>query len=164
MSTTNYVVEHFEEGMWIPKLRTNFDDPQFYKVAKSPSYRVMCNGIDVTAKYRDGSDISAPAAYAESPKPPMKPAAYKALSDEEKHALQKLAAELKLNKKKRFEILTIMNVSEATYDTIRADMVESTESDSKPEAPSVDKQSQSSAPVRGKPASPLIRGGLLGRR
>lgn len=165
LSTCNYVVEQLEHGHWEPKCRTNFEDPKFVEIAKNPSNRILCNGVDVTDRYRAGhTNVSVVNTPQEAP---MKPAAYKALSQDEKLRLQQQALQLRDNKKKRVEILSLLNISEATYDTMRADMANTTptpSSSSSDVAVSTPAQEQPiPTPVSTSPNT-VKRAGLLGRR
>lgn len=122
LEVKNYVVEQLEHGQWVPKMRCNFEDNNFPLIAKQPTYRIMCNGIDVTQNYAEGNyrsiqNINTNVA------PPMKPAQYKNLSYEEKLDLKLKAETLKELKKKRSEILIELNITESTYDTMRADLI-----------------------------------------
>lgn len=167
MSSYNYVVERLEGTAWAPKLRTNFEDPSFYTIAKNHMYRILCGTVDVTAKYRNSEDASMPMPATEITASPMKPSTYKSLSEPEKKALQDQAIELKAAKMKRTDILIKMNVSEATYDAIRADISEKPETASP--APvqqfqEVEVHNTSQPPVNINVKTNPRRGGLLGRR
>ena len=148
----NWVVEHQEGSEWVPKARTNFDDKdQFTVIAKNPMYRILEDGIDVTNRYRSMNNIDAD--IEEAVEPVMKPSKYKELSDQDKNLLQHKVELLLENKKKRTEILKELNVSEVTYDLIRADMKQHL--DTKSNTPK-----QFTSKLNNKP----YRGSLLGRR
>lgn len=151
----NWVVEHQEGSEWVPKARTNFDDKeQFTIIAKNPMYRILEDGIDVTNRYRfnDASDTDVESVT----KPVMKPSQYKNLNDHDKHFLQHKVELLLENKKKRAELLTELNVSEATYDLIRADM--------KQNLSVKHTKSNTSKQFLSKSNNKPYRGSLLGRR
>lgn len=165
METKNYVVEQMEHGQWVPKMRSNFEDENFPLIAKNNTYRILCNGVDITYKYNEDAPKSTPTHN----EPAMKPAQYKALSQEEKDVLKMKATQLKELKKKRTEILSELNITESTYDAIRADMFNDsdplclnvvaakvTESDKLAAEPKVEAEA--------KPAATVRKGGLLGRR
>ena len=174
MISNSYVVEQLEGSSWVPKLVTNFEDSSFPEVAKALKYRILHNGVDITAAYRDGtSDKKAVAAA--SKEPAMKPAAYKALSEEDKKLLQDKATKLREAKRKRTEILVELNISEATYDAMRADMNNSNISasssnivtgseDSSNTQTTVSPQSTITEKQNGASITSVKRAGLLGRR
>lgn len=163
----NYVVEHQENGIWVPKFRCNFEDESFPKVAQNVTNRILCDGVDITSNYRSGYIPASMPQSNESHKneePVMKPAVYKALSQEEKLSLYNKSLQLKESKAKRVDILKALNMSEATYDTMRAEMAQASTS-SEP-APAVTKPDPIIPQSVSKP-SPLQtnrRAGLLGRR
>ena len=154
----NFVVEHQEGSEWVPKARCNFEDTdQFIIIAKNPMYRIRKDGVDVTKRYRtmtktskDNSDINA------ASEPVMKPSQYKELNEQDKELLQHKVELFLENKKKRTEILKELNVSEATYDLIRSDMKQNTNSSNA----KVNTSKQPSTRTENKP----YRGSLLGRR
>lgn len=151
----NWVVEHQEGTEWVPKARTNFDDKdQFTVIAKNPMYRILEDGIDVTNRYRSMNNIDADVESVTEPV--MNPSQYKNLNDRDKHLLQHKVELLLENKKKRAEILTELNVSEATYDLIRADMKQSSNVNHT--------KSNTPKPSTSKSNNKPYRGSLLGRR
>ena len=155
---SNFVVEHQEGSEWVPKARCNFEDTdQFIIIAKNPMYRIREDGVDVTKRYRkmsktskDSDDINA------ASDPAMKPSQYKELDEQNKILIQHKVELFLENKKKRTEILKELNVSEATYDLIRSDMKQNTNSSNA----KVNTPKQPSTRTDNKP----YRGSLLGRR
>lgn len=127
----NYVVERLEGSEWIPKCQTNFEDTaQFIKIMQAPYYRILHNGVDVSARYGAASIPQSAANTAASSSPAststnmpeikqLKPSAYKALPFEQRAALYESAQMLKANNLKRTEIFAQLNMSEATYDEMR---------------------------------------------
>lgn len=129
---SNFVIERQEGTEWVPKARCNFEDKkQFIAISKNPGYRIREDGVDVTSRYQTVSKTSNKASSANAnSSSAMKPSQYKSLNKQEKGLIQhkvKLLLELK---KKRSEILLELNVSESTYDLIRADMKSSSITDS----------------------------------
>lgn len=146
-----YVVEMHEGFEWVPKARYNFEDTEiFVMVAKNPFYRILKDGKDITSNYKNESDMQKSkknknefdskdipnnsSEITDNADKPLKPAEYKAMSSEDK---QKLKSEIKRmldSKTKRNDIFHTLNISEATYDTIRMEMknsINSSETESK---------------------------------
>lgn len=136
---SNYVVEKKESSGWIPKMRCNFEDTeQFLAIAKNQFYRILCDGKDVTSKYRNGKvkSESVKESTSAAAVSVMKPSQYKALSTEAKHQIYQSVNRCLSQKMKRSEIFKELNISEATYDAIRADMQSDAVKDSsRPAAP-----------------------------
>lgn len=126
MSQNWYQIEHLEGTEWVIKCRTDFEDTeQFTEIAKNPSYRIIHEDKDVTKKYnkqyvkipevvkRDHNIIP------ETPEiTPIKPAAFKALSESEQSKIVKKAYEMRNQSYRRSDIMTTLNVTESTYDII----------------------------------------------
>ena len=126
MSQNWYQIEHLEGTEWIIKCRTDFEDiEQFIEVAKNPSYRIMHEGKDITKKYNN-QYIKIPEVakkerkvIPETPEiAPMKPAAFKALSESEQSNIVKKAYEMRNQSYRRSDIMATLNVTESTYDII----------------------------------------------
>lgn len=146
MSVYRYEVQRKEAMGWIGLCRSTTEDlAHFPVIARNPLYRILEDGKDVTSRYRSGkvASMSNTQTIQTNPKPAevecaipvMKPAQYRSLSNEDKKALQHKITQCLNNKMKRVEIFKELNISEATYDTIRADMStgkQPTSSSSKP--------------------------------
>lgn len=135
-----YVVERNDGMGWIPKCHCTFEDTeQFIMIARNPYYRIMCDGKDVTAKYRNGKVASSTPhveSSSSSDTPVLKPAQYKAMSQQDKVSIQHSIKDCLQRKLKRTEIFKELNISEATYDTIRADMANTAASQNAADKPS----------------------------
>lgn len=132
--TRTYEVQMLEGREWVTKMSSDFEFVDDFRiVANNPYARILKAGVDITDKYRPESGASStPYGSITPPAGPMpskkttstylKPAEYKALPLEEKQKLWEGIATLLDRKAKRAEIFEALNVSEATYDTIRLDI------------------------------------------
>ena len=138
--TRTYQVQSLEGNEWITKMTSDVEWRDDFKLAaRNPFNRILKNGIDVTDNYRDEiqsthkdnstlygvlNSMEGPTSSAKSARSSsaMKPSEYKSLSEEEKVKLWNSINSLLSQKAKRAEIFVQLNISEATYDTIRLDM------------------------------------------
>ena len=161
---SNWVVERLEGRDWRAIARYTFEDKEILtNVAKSQlnTYRILRDGEDVTALY-GGKQLSSPV-YNEPPKPKiaasdaMKPSAYKSSSDADKQHLWNRINDLRSKNTKRSDILIHLNITEATYDVIRADM-------NKHESKSDNSSAVTVSATQHNVTTQIRRQGLLGRR
>ena len=58
--TYRYMVEYMRRGKWVPVLQTDHEDADTFGLvanAEEYRYRILCDGADVTAKYRTQSEV-----------------------------------------------------------------------------------------------------------
>ena len=172
-----YRVERLEGATWRILMQCDFEDTeQFVIIAQNPIYRIMKDDKDITSEFVNNSQQrvsfispneskSLPVTQIENTSKKsqslsaLKPAAYRALSVEEKEKLINKAAELKEAKYKRADIMAELNVTESTYDIIRADSVKS--ADNNAETAAVSKPIIATPPTA---HTTTARKGLLNRR
>ena len=57
-----YRVEYIKRGQWVPAVQTDIEDTDtfgFVANADERQYRVLCDGVDVTERYRKAVGASA---------------------------------------------------------------------------------------------------------
>lgn len=178
--TRTYEVQLLEGPEWSTKLSSDTEWVDDFKlIARNPFARILKNGVDVTPRYRENSSedaaisrpsygptIVAPGPLSDSSKSSaMKPSEYKRLSQSQKEEIWRSVDTLLENKVRRADIFLQLNISEATYDTVRMDM-KSRPSAASSEAPTIEdrivENSITSEPKGG--AQKLQKPSLLKRR
>ena len=54
--TYRYRVEYIKRGKWVPVLQTDHEDTDTFGLianAEEYQYRILCDGVDVTEKYKN---------------------------------------------------------------------------------------------------------------
>lgn len=133
-----YIVQIQEGNQWVNKMSSDTEWPDDFRIiARNPFARILKDGEDITSKYKEDSECITSSVSTEpqfkppcnkiainnnKPKNVMKPSEYKNMIIEDKQILWNRIEKLLSTKAKRSQIFEDLNISEATYDAIRADM------------------------------------------